>query len=116
MTSYGFRSLRVTFFWMIKRQRWIRGPDLPSKFFYGPGLIYKKQTCSSALNSTSLVIIGEEKGLFVQVFDFVSKKWEENPGIQEFLYLESYYANFECTSTTTFSKDSKQKLMVLISK
>ena len=106
------RALRVTFLWMIKRQRWIRGPNLPSKFYYGPGLVYKKQACSSALNSTSLVMIGGEEGI-VDVFDFNSKKWEKNPGIQEFLNLQSYS---ECTSTTTFSKDSKQKLMVLISK
>ena len=57
-------------------------------------------------------MIGGEEG-FVDVFDFNSKKWEKNPGIQEFLNLQSYS---ECTSTTTFSKDSKQKLMVLISK
>ena len=24
---------QFTFLWMIKRQRWIRGPDLPSKFY-----------------------------------------------------------------------------------
>ena len=88
---------------MIKRQRWIRGPDF---------LFYGKQTCSSALNSTSLVMVGAEEG-FVNVFDFNSKKWEEvNPGIQEFIDWLPYYR--DCSSTITFSKDSKQKLMVLL--
>ena len=88
---------------MIKRQRWIRGPDF---------LFYEKQTCSSALNSTSLVIVGAEEG-FVVVFDLNSKKWEANPGIQELIYWPSY--SRVCSSTITFSKDSKRKLMVLIS-
>ena len=88
---------------MIKRQRWIRGPDF---------LFYGKQTCSSALNSTSLVMVGAEEG-FVNVFDFNSKKWEEvNPGIQEFIDWSAY--DRDCSSTITFSKDSKQKLMVLL--
>ena len=87
---------------MIKRQRWIRGPDF---------LFYGKQTCSSALNSTSLVMVGAEEG-FVVVFDFNSKRWEVNPGIQELIGWSSYYR--DCSSTITFSKDSKRKLMVLL--
>ena len=56
----------------------------------------------------------------VNVFDFNSKKWEENhPGIQEFIPLQSidlYHQNYGCSSTITFNKDAKQNLMVLISK
>ena len=89
---------------MIKRQHWIRGPDF---------LFYGKQTCSSALNSTSLVMVGAEEG-FVNVFDFNSKKWEENhPGIPAEL---SHLHIYRLSSSITFNKDAKQKLMVLIGK
>ena len=64
-------------------------------------------------------MLSGEKG-FVNVFDFNSKKWEENhPGIQESIPLQSidlYHLNYGCSSTITFNKDAKQKLMVLISK
>ena len=63
-------------------------------------------------------MIGGEEGI-VDVFDFNSKKWQENhPGIQEFTYLQSSYSpnSYGCSSTITFNKDAKQKLMVLISK
>ena len=63
-------------------------------------------------------MLSGEKG-FLNVFDFNSKKWEENhPGIQEFIPLQStyYYIFYGCSSTITFNKDAKQKLMVLISK
>ena len=63
-------------------------------------------------------MLAGEKGS-LNVFDFNSKKWEENhPGIQEFIPLQSiyYYHFYECSSTITFDKDAKQKLMVLLSK
>ena len=68
--------------------------------------------CTSALNATSIVMVGGKEG-YVKVFDFNSKKWEVNPGIQQLIGWSSYYRY--CSSTITFSKDSKQKLMVLIS-
>ena len=56
-------------------------------------------------------MLGGKNG-FVNVFDFNSKKWEENhPGIQEFTHLLFP----QCSSTITFNKDAKPKLMVLIS-
>ena len=97
---------------MIQRQRWIRGPDLPS-IIHDKKSLYNKNTCLSALNSTSLVMVDIEEG-FVVVFDFNSKKWEVvYPGIQEFLNWQ--WPDSKCSSTTTFNKDSKKKLMVLIS-
>ena len=108
----SYDNFQFTFLWMIKRQRWIRGPDLPSTLWpYGP---YPR--CVSALNSTSIIMIGGING-FVNVFDFNSKKWEENqPGIQESNHLQSLNSWYECSSTITFNKDAKPKLMVLISK
>ena len=54
---------------------------------------------------------------FLNVYDFNSKKWEENhPGIQESIPNAYYYLVYGCTSTITFDKDGKQKLMVLLSK
>ena len=114
ISPHGGVYFQFTFLWMIKRQRWIRGPDLPSTLWpYGP---YPR--CVSALNSTSIIMIGGING-FVNVFDFNSKKWEENqPGIQESNHLQSLnsYYWYECSSTITFNKDAKPKLMVLISK
>ena len=63
-------------------------------------------------------MLGGQKG-FVNVFDFNSKKWEENhPGIQKFTNPQSLYSynSYGCSSTITFNKDTKPKLMVLISK
>ena len=72
--------------------------------------------CLSALNSTSIIMLAGKKG-FLNVYDFKFKKWEENhPGIQEFIPSPSYYLFYGCTSTITFDKDAKQKLMVLLSK
>ena len=57
------------------------------------------------------MVAGKKK--VVNVFDFNSKKWEENyPGIPEHLYSQSSYLSL--SSTITFDKDAKQKLMVLI--
>ena len=63
-------------------------------------------------------MLAGEKG-FLNVFDFNSKKWEKNhPGIQEFIPLQSIYHEliYGCSSTITFDKDAKQKLMVLLCK
>ena len=60
-------------------------------------------------------MLAGEKG-FLNVFDFNSKKWEENhPGIQEFIPLQSsyYYLFYDYECTITFDKDAKQNLMVL---
>ena len=58
-----------------------------------------------------MVMVGAKEG-FVNVFDFNSKRWEVHPGIQEFIDWSAY--DRDCSSTITFSKDSKQKLMVLL--
>ena len=61
-------------------------------------------------------MLAGEKG-FLNVYDFNSKKWEENhSGIQESIPNAYYYLVYGCTSTITFDKDGKQKLMVLLSK
>ena len=88
--------------------------------YYGPLTRFRPYPhCLSALNSTSIIMLGGKEG-FVNIFDFNSKKWEENhPGIQEFTHPQtSVYSenSYECSSTITFNKDAKQKLMVLISK
>ena len=68
--------------------------------------------CITALNSTSILMVGGKEG-YVNVFDFNSKKWEKyHPGIPEQLYTYSY----RLSSTITFNKDAKQKLMVLTGK
>ena len=70
--------------------------------------------CISALNSTSILLVGGKEG-YVNVFDFNSKKWEENhPGIPELFHLHNNF--YRLSSSITFNKDAKQKLMVLIGK
>ena len=63
-------------------------------------------------------MLAGEKG-FLSVYDFNSKKWEENhPGIQEFFSSTKstyYYLFYGFSSIITFDKDGKQKLMVLLS-
>ena len=64
--------------------------------------------CTSALNATSIVMVGGKEG-YVKVFDFNSKKWEENhPGLPE-----PFHFTDRLSSTITFNRDAKQKLMVL---
>ena len=74
--------------------------------------------CLSASNSTSFIMLSGRKG-FINVYDFNSKKEEENhPGIQEFTHLQSpdYDDNsYGCSSAITFNKEAKQKIIVLIS-
>ena len=68
----------------------------------------------SALNSTSILMVGGKEG-YVNVFDFNSKKWEENhPGLPVLSHLQYFYSRL--SSTITFNKDAKQKLMVLTGK
>ena len=60
-------------------------------------------------------MVGGKKG-YVNVFDFNSKKWEENhPGIPELFNLHNNFFS-RLSSSITFNKDAKQKLMVLIGK
>ena len=62
-------------------------------------------------------MVGGKEG-YVNVFDFNSKKWEENhpglPGLAGLSNLQYFYSRL--SSTITFDKDAKQKLMVLIGK
>jgi hypothetical protein len=76
------------------------------------GLVWEPYPyCISALNSTSILMVGGKEG-YLNVFDFNSKKWEENhPGLPVLSNLEYLYSRL--SSTITFDKDAKQKLMVL---
>ena len=56
-------------------------------------------------------MVGGKEGC-LNVFDFNSKKWEENhPGLPGLSHLQYFYSRL--SSTITFDKDAKQKLMVL---
>ena len=107
--------MKAEIFALILRYYWSKFNQSRNEY---DGTLNPYPHCLSALNSTSIIMLAGEKG-FLNVYDFNSKKWEENhPGIQEFFPLQSYYHYlfYGCSSTITFDKDGKQKLIVLISK
>ena len=63
----------------MKRQNWIRGPDIPNDFHDVP--TKQRGLCSAAINSTSMVLIGgPQETVKVKVFDFIHKIWKNYPG------------------------------------
>ena len=99
--------------YILWRYYWSKLNQLQSRDEYD-GTLNPYPHCLSALNSTSIIMLAGEQG-FLNVFDFNSEKWEENhPGIQESIPSAYDYLFYGCTSTITFNKDGKQKLMVLL--
>ena len=64
--------------WYQRRQKWRNGPNLPAEFFH-------HYLCSSALNSSAVLLIGgkdyDPSQRLVFVYDFQSSSWFQYPSI-----------------------------------
>ena len=90
-----------TYIWYQRRQKWIRGPDLPSSFS-------QDVFCAFALNSSSAMLIGGIEGFenqrLVFVYDFQSMAWFRYPD----LMLDDFIIMWYCTATIILDKSSSR--------
>ena len=98
--------------WLTKKQQWRQGPDLPLDI--GPFTTL----CSTALNSTSIIItfigsldINYYQDTIIKIvrFDVESKQWTDVPKMGE--KLQSMLLT--CAMTISFDKQSTPKVMIV---
>ena len=102
--------------WSLKRQKWIKGPDLPQKpsnDIYGTlQTVDVTGGCALAINRSNVIIFGKyyqgiSPILIYSNYDFKSQKWSHSePG-------EISFAAFKVTCEVNFSKDSVLLIYIL---
>ena len=102
-----FRILAKTSLWVINREVWIHGPELPQMIIeYDQDFSHPKQICATAVNSTTVYffVIGNNGIAFVLTYDFISKFWNilsKNPLIDNCAFPPCMG---QCTCTTSQDK------------
>ena len=99
-TTFTINAERVpnSYIWYQHKQKWNRGPNLPTEFF-------RHYICSSALNSSAALLIGGNDYVnvtqrLVFVYDFQSKSWFQYPD----LMLDDPVDMWYCTATLASDK------------
>ena len=97
-----------SYIWYQRRQRWIRGPDLPSGFLH-------KTFCAVPLNDSSAMLIGGynttnpiEYQRLVFVYNFNLELWFQFPNLEMNGVVDAAWSMWYCTATLMYDKNSQK--------